>query len=258
MLNIQTASMTYYLYHIPGVKIGVTSDPTTRIEKMQGYSKFDYEIIETSKDIEYISMREMELQTKYNYRVETKPYNKLFKSMQINCTNNTSTFQCGKSKLGAYLQKQVPIKWTLPNGTEMELTEADIPWVKENASKSQFRKNECYIYNEAFIKHKMIGDTAVEIFDKIRQWADERGIYEKGDPKTQLIKLFEEAGELSRGVLKKDKELTVDSIGDCVVVLTNLAHLCGYSIEYCVHQAYEEIANRKGKMVNGTFVKQTL
>lgn len=92
-------------------------------------------------------------------------------------------------------------------------------------------------------------------FNLIREWATERGIYEQGNPKTQLIKLMEEVGELSKAILKEDKTETIDAIGDCVVVLTNLSELIGIPIEYCVQSAYLEIEHRKGKMVNNTFVK---
>ena len=92
-------------------------------------------------------------------------------------------------------------------------------------------------------------------FDPIREWAKERGIYQKGDPKTQYIKLMEEAGELSKAILNNDKLEIEDAIGDCVIVLTNLAELCNMSIEGCVENAYKQIKNRKGNMINGTFVK---
>lgn len=93
-------------------------------------------------------------------------------------------------------------------------------------------------------------------FQSIRDWAQERGIYEKGDPKTQYIKLQEEAGELAKAILKNDNVEFIDAIGDCVVVLTNLAKLKGYNIEDCINSAYDVIAKRKGTMVGGTFVKQ--
>ena len=92
-------------------------------------------------------------------------------------------------------------------------------------------------------------------FDLIREWAEERGLYNAGDPKTQTLKLMEEAGEICRAVLKKDEPEIIDGIGDCVVVLTNLAHLCDTSIEECIEIAYNEIKDRKGKMDNGTFKK---
>ena len=77
----------------------------------------------------------------------------------------------------------------------------------------------------------------------------------KGDTKTQYLKLMEEAGELGRAILKNDEPEFIDAIGDMVVVLTNLAELSGLTIEECIDSAYDTIAKRKGKMINGTFVK---
>ena len=93
-------------------------------------------------------------------------------------------------------------------------------------------------------------------FEPIREWATERGLLQKGDPKTQYIKLQEEAGELAKAILKANEDEFIDAIGDCVVVLTNLAALKGYKIEDCINSAYSEIRARKGKMVDGTFVKE--
>ena len=93
------------------------------------------------------------------------------------------------------------------------------------------------------------------MFENIRQWANDRGIYDKGDTKTQLIKLQEEMGELAKATLEKDQAEVIDAIGDMVVVLTNLAHLNNVHIETCIAEAYNVIAKRKGKMINGTFVK---
>lgn len=92
-------------------------------------------------------------------------------------------------------------------------------------------------------------------FQPIREWAAERGIYRDGDRKTQLIKLMEEVGELSQGILKNNEYDIRDAIGDCVVVLTNLAALCGTNIEQCTNDAFTVIESRTGKMVNGTFKK---
>ena len=92
-------------------------------------------------------------------------------------------------------------------------------------------------------------------FELIRVWASERGIYAKGDPKTQYVKLGEEFGELGKAILKNDMPEVIDAIGDCVVVLTNLAKLCDLNIEDCIDSAYNEISKRTGKMNNGTFVK---
>eukprot|EP01043_Picozoa_sp_COSAG02_P068876 COSAG02_NODE_11592_length_1692_cov_36.008934_2_plen_70_part_00 len=66
---------------------------------------------------------------------------------------------------------------------------------------------------------------------------------------------MEEAGELGRAILKDDNPEFRDAIGDMVVVLTNLAHMGGTTIEDCIDEAYDVISKRTGKMVNGTFVK---
>lgn len=92
-------------------------------------------------------------------------------------------------------------------------------------------------------------------FELIREWAKDKGIYEKGDPKTQYIKLQEEAGELAKAILKNDKEEIIDALGDCVIVLVNLSELCGYRLEDCIDTAYDVIKKRTGKMENGTFKK---
>lgn len=93
-------------------------------------------------------------------------------------------------------------------------------------------------------------------FQSIRDWAKDKGIYEKGDPKTQYIKLMEEVGELAQSILKNNPEEFMDAIGDCVVVLTNLAELNDVKIEDCINGSYSVIAKRKGQMINGTFVKE--
>lgn len=95
-------------------------------------------------------------------------------------------------------------------------------------------------------------------FELIREWAKSRGIYEKGDCKTQIIKLQEEVGELAKAILKNDEKEFIDAIGDCVIVLTNLSSLGGHNIEHCIDSAYNVILKRSGTMINGTFVKNEI
>ena len=66
---------------------------------------------------------------------------------------------------------------------------------------------------------------------------------------------MEEAGELAEALLKKNKEEVQDAIGDMVIVLTSIARFEGMFIEDCIQSAYDVVAKRTGKMVNGTFVK---
>jgi NTP pyrophosphatase (non-canonical NTP hydrolase) len=92
-------------------------------------------------------------------------------------------------------------------------------------------------------------------FGPIREWAQEKGIYSKGDIKTQYVKLQEEAGELAKAIINNDRDEIIDAIGDCVVVLTSVAYFSDITIEECINSAYDVISKRKGQMVNGSFIK---
>lgn len=247
----------YYIYHIPNKKIGVTRDLKNRVTLVQGYKPGEYEVLDSSSDINYISKREIELQKFYGYRVDRTLYKNLVNNkMKINATEQTSTFPCSKSKLKSTLNKNVGVTWQTPLG-EFTINDDSIKWMVANSHKSMYDDTRTYIYNKAFYEALLAEPkyNNEELFDLIRQWAKDRGIYDKGDVKTQLIKLYEETGELSRSTLKNDQEGVIDAIGDSIVVLTNLAELNGVSIETCMQSAYDEISSRTGRMLNGTFVK---
>jgi len=291
----------YYLYHIPGKKIGVTTNLEERVERQQGYDKGEYQVIMSTSDIDLVSEREISLQKAMGYKVDRKLYKDLYKpvnqitinNMRINVTEMTTTFPCPVSKLKGQLMDKIGMQWETDSGP-VGITSKSIEWIMDNVKASQFTNSRCYVYNKAFARwfdnhdaydhhgldnakqmndqyngktrtgalspgneRKYCDNTCSEIsmFELIRMWADERGLYDKGDPKTQTLKLMEEAGEICRAVLKNDKPEIIDGIGDCVVVLTNLAELNNVSIEDCIAAAYDEISNRTGKMVNGTFKK---
>jgi NTP pyrophosphatase (non-canonical NTP hydrolase) len=256
----------YYLYHIPGKKIGVTRNLNKRVTQVQGYKPSEYEVLESSNDIDYISKKELELQKSFGYRIDRKPYKNLYK-MKINPTTQTSTFPCPINKLKGQLMDNIGLKWNTPQGYKFEITDENIPWIMANVRESMYDSNRSYIYNKAFYEafynptHNPDTEKCVtnnfdcERFDLIRTWAAERGIYDSGHKHTQYVKLQEEAGELAKALLDDDKPEIKDAIGDIVVVLTNLAHLEGLSIEECIDTAYAEIAGRTGSMVNGTFIK---
>ena len=256
--------MTYYLYHIPGKKIGVTCDLNNRVTMQQGYTPEEYEVLEVSSDIDYISDREIELQKEYGYKVDHRLYKYLKPktNMRINVTEQTTTFPCPKSDLKKNLLRNSGLVWETEHG-EFQINEHTISWILENAKTSMYNDQRCYIYNKAFAynfpKDYIVKDKdskkSKSIFSDIRKWARVRGIYDSGDQKTQYIKLQEEAGELAKAILNKDKAEVEDAIGDMVVVLTNLAELSELRIEDCIDSAYKEISNRKGKMINGSFVK---
>lgn len=94
-----------------------------------------------------------------------------------------------------------------------------------------------------------------ELTDKIRTWAIYRGL-DEADPNKQMLKLMEEVGEIAASLARGDMDGVQDGIGDVQVVLTILSMQIGTSIETCVGLAYNEIKDRKGKMINGVFVKE--
>lgn len=261
--------MIYYIYHIPGKKVGVTTDLQRRVEQEQGYKEGEYEVIMKSDDISIASELELQLQKTLGYKKDIKPYKELFKTkMKINATEQTSTFPCPIGKLKGNLMDNIGLSWETDHG-KFEITEETIPWIMRHVKTSMFNIERCYIYNKAYYEEFINKPKVIEqqtaacpcgfnnkaIFDAIRDWARTRGIYEKGDIKTQYVKLAEEFGELGKAILDKDHMEVVDAIGDMVVVLTNLAHLQGVKIENCIDAAYSVIKQRSGKMINGTFVK---
>ena len=303
--------MTYYLYHIPGRKIGVTRDLKERVENQQGYNEDEYVVLMETEDILEVSNAEILMQKAFGYKVDVVPYNKLKfnKQMKINVTEQTTTFPMPLNKLKGRLMDNIGMTWETTDG-DVTLTSESIKWVIANAKTSMYNDERCYVYNKAFArwfdnndahrtitgglsptgprsmdckeyeshnpeehgmpsccnyddpcttprgsKYNCVNSGGLNDFDLIRMWARERGLYDKGDTKTQALKLVEEVGEICRAILKEDHDEVVDGIGDAVVVLTNLAELQGVSIEKCINVAYNEICNRKGKMVNGTFKK---
>jgi NTP pyrophosphatase (non-canonical NTP hydrolase) len=91
--------------------------------------------------------------------------------------------------------------------------------------------------------------------ERIRNWAADRNLIEGSDTKSQFVKLMEEAGELAAAIARCDQDEFKDAIGDMFVVLTILAAQQGVDIEECIAHAWDEIKDRKGRMVDGIFVK---
>tara|TARA_R100001594_G_scaffold312_1_gene1275 strand:+ start:469 stop:1242 length:774 start_codon:yes stop_codon:yes gene_type:complete len=253
----------YYIYHIPGKKIGVTRNLNNRVTLTQGYKPGEYEVLDQSDDIDYISNKEIELQKSYGYKIDTKLYKNLIK-MKINVTEQTTTFPVPVNKLKGRLMDNLGMTWETEFG-KICLDEELARWIEHNAHVSRFNSDRSYVYNKAlweafsnFNSLEVLQDyieSQQSIFDSIRNWAKVRNIYENGDAKTQYVKLQEESGELAKGLLKDDQAEIVDAIGDMIVVLTNLAELRNVKVETCIASAYNQISNRTGKMINGTFVK---
>ena len=95
--------------------------------------------------------------------------------------------------------------------------------------------------------------TVDELDSAIRQWHHDRNLIEGGTDKDQYMKLIQEAGELSDNICKGND--VSDDIGDMIVVLVNIMERHGLSLQHCMQVAYNDIKDRKGKMVDGVFIK---
>jgi len=280
-------SKRYYLYHVKGLKIGVTNNVKRRVEEEQGFAPDEYEILASSADKEIISRMEFDQQRKFGYSTDRESYAQATRPKQPyagdkpNVTDQTVTFPCPIVKLDGWMRSKLPLSITIPNKGVALVTLENLNEVMDLVQTSQWRKERCYIYNNKLYDacktqttqgsndfmsmtvnepsyaydYKSTAACGKCVFPKIREWAKERGIFDKGDVKTQYVKLMEEAGEVAKALLTNDKAEIKDGIGDMVVVLTNLAHLSGFTIEECIDEAYNVISKRQGDMINGTFVK---
>jgi NTP pyrophosphatase (non-canonical NTP hydrolase) len=292
----------YYIYHVFGKKIGVTRNLTERVITKQGYHANEFEILDISPDIDYVSKKERELQKLYGYKIDRDSYKSVVnknqlnnkQKMKLNVTEQTITFPCPVVKLKGQLMDALGLNFETQYGKYV-LDQAMADWIVKNASMSMFNSSRSYVYNKALdnwvnsinpdqaksievkehvdmksyvndlvqqaitsVNTNLVLNTQPNVYNSIREWAYNKGIYKSGDSKTQYVKLMEEAGELAQAILKKDKPEIKDAIGDMIVVLTNLAYLEDLVVEDCVASAYDVIKNRTGKMENGTFVKSTL
>ena len=93
-----------------------------------------------------------------------------------------------------------------------------------------------------------------ELIKKVAQWHHDRNLIEGASDKDQFCKLIQEAGELSDNICK-GKDVS-DDIGDMIVVLINIAERNNLTLEECLERAWDDIKDRKGKMVDGIFIKE--
>ena len=93
-----------------------------------------------------------------------------------------------------------------------------------------------------------------DLIDKVKQWHKDRNLIEGSTDAAQHTKLVEEVKELETNILLSQP--VIDDIGDCLVVLINIAERNGLSLFDCLSHAYNDIKDRKGKMVDGVFVKE--
>ncbi len=100
------------------------------------------------------------------------------------------------------------------------------------------------------------GKDYFELEALVESWSEDRGILDKATPMAQALKTLEETTELCVAVNNEDRIEIIDSIGDILVTLIIQCQLQDLKMEQCLESAYKVIAKRKGKMINGQFVKE--
>ncbi len=93
----------------------------------------------------------------------------------------------------------------------------------------------------------------IDLINKVVEWHEDRNLIEGASDKDQVLKLVQEVGELSDSVCKQQD--VKDDIGDCLVILINIAARNSTNLQECLEVAYDDIKDRKGKMVDGIFIK---
>ena len=90
---------------------------------------------------------------------------------------------------------------------------------------------------------------------KVENWFIERNLH-KQDPLKQILKLYEEVTELQQAIILEDESEIIDALGDIQVVLIGLSLQLDIKLDQALADAYNVIKDRKGKLINGVFIKE--
>ena len=95
-----------------------------------------------------------------------------------------------------------------------------------------------------------------ELIQNVKEWANEKGLLKEENSQAQMLKVLEEVGETAGAMLKKKDIEIIDGLGDSFVTLIILCYQLGLEPKECLESAWNEIKDRKGKTVNGTFIRE--
>jgi len=94
------------------------------------------------------------------------------------------------------------------------------------------------------------------IAEAVRGWANGKGIARRESATHQMGKMIEEVMELDKEVGLNDIEGIKDELGDVLVTCIVQAECHGLDPVECLQAAYHKINARKGKTVDGVFIKE--
>ena len=133
----------------------MTCDLYNRVTEQQGYEPHEYEVLTESEDIDFASDMERQLQKEYGYKIDEIPYNELKfnnKEMNINITEQTTTFPCPVNKLKGQLMDNIGMHWETDHG-DCQITGKSIKWIMNNVKESMYNENRSYVYNKALARY---------------------------------------------------------------------------------------------------------
>lgn len=95
-----------------------------------------------------------------------------------------------------------------------------------------------------------------QLVKQVEKWSVDKNLH-LGKSDRQALKFYEEVVEVVAALSRNNKDALKDGIGDTVVTLIILAQQQRWTLKECIQYAYDEIKNRKGKTINGTFIKES-
>ncbi|SUM04148.1 mazG nucleotide pyrophosphohydrolase domain protein [Staphylococcus devriesei] len=111
------------------------------------------------------------------------------------------------------------------------------------------------LYQVKFIEEEQMTNTLDQLVEQVQQRSIDKDLH-KGNSDRQALKFYEEAGEVAAALSRGQIDALKDGIGDTVVTLIILAQQHDMTLQECLQYAYDEIKGRKGKTINGTFIKE--
>ena len=201
----------YYIYYVKGIKVGCTNNIERRVEKEQGYSKEQYSILESTLCKHTASRQEIFHQKRLGYKVDQTPYNKLKQNiMKVHVDRQSITFGENNEDVTKEDLLAIGIIPQTPRYLDRDvvITNDIAEFILSVIQLSNIERGK-WVGRQTFLNYLEVEDRHSKIveeenqFSLIRTWAKERGLYEKGDDKTQYVKLMEEAGELAKALLKR-------------------------------------------------------
>ena len=95
-----------------------------------------------------------------------------------------------------------------------------------------------------------------DLIENVKNWAEDKNLLKKENSQAQMLKVLEEVGETAGALLKNKNQEIIDGLGDSFVTLIILCYQLDLEPQACLQTAWDEIKNRKGKTINGTFIRE--